>query len=95
VNRFPLSSGTCSVGTTTNAGGPCNSPVVADFGYNEDTFNLDFSMSYALTKEIRLSLEGRNLTNATQYRTMYQANPVSSSYASTGRIVTVGVRATF
>ncbi|WP_066656680.1 MULTISPECIES: TonB-dependent receptor [unclassified Sphingomonas] len=95
VNRFPLSSGTCSVGTTTNAGGPCNSPVVADFGYNEDTFNLDFSMSYALTREIRLSLEGRNLTNATQYRTMYQANPVSSSYASTGRIVTVGVRAVF
>lgn len=95
VNRFPLSSGTCSVGTTTNAGGPCNSPVVADFGYNEDTFNLDFSMSYALTKQIRLSLEGRNLTNTTQYRTMYQANPVSSSYASTGRILTVGVRATF
>lgn len=95
VNRFPLSSGTCSVGTTTNAGGPCNSPVVADFGYNEDTFNLDFAMSYKLTKAISLSVEGRNLTNTTQYRTMYQANPVSSVYASTGRIVTFGVRANF
>jgi len=95
VNRFPLSSGTCAVGTTTNGGGVCNSPVVSDFGYNEDTFNLDFSMSYAVTKEIRFSLEGRNLTNATQYRTMYEANPVSSSYASTGRIVTFGVRAAF
>ncbi len=95
VNRFPLSSGTCAVGTTTNGGGVCNSPVVADFGYNEDTFNLDFSMSYAITKEIRLSLEGRNLTNTAQYRTMYEANPVSSSYASTGRIVTFGVRAAF
>ncbi len=95
VNRFPLSSGTCSVGTTTNAGGPCNSPVVADFGYNEDTFNLDFAMSYKLTKAISLSVEGRNLTNATQYRTMYQANPVSSVYGSTGRIVTFGVRANF
>ncbi len=95
VNRFPLSSGTCSVGTTTNAGGPCNSPVVADFGYNEDTFNLDFAMSYKLTKQISLSVEGRNLTNTAQYRTMYQANPVSSSYASTGRIVTFGVRANF
>lgn len=95
VNRFPLSSGTCAVGTTTNGGGVCNSPVVADFGYNEDTFNLDFAMSYKLTKAISLSVEGRNLTNTTQYRTMYQANPVSSVYASTGRIVTFGVRANF
>ncbi|WP_294079308.1 TonB-dependent receptor [Sphingomonas sp.] len=95
VNRFPLSSGTCAVGTTTNAGGPCNSPVVADFGYNEDTFNLDFSMSYAITTALSVSLEARNLTNTPQYRTMYEANPVTNSYASTGRIVTIGARAVF
>lgn len=95
VNRFPLASGTCAVGTTTNGGAVCNSPVVADFGYNEDTFNLDFALSYAIFDGVSLSLEGRNLTNTTQYRTMYQANPVSSVYASTGRILTVGVRANF
>ncbi len=95
VNRFPLASGTCSVGTTTNAGGACNSPVVADFGYNEDTFNLDFAMSYNLTDWVRLTLEGRNLTNDPQYRTMYSDNPVTQTYASTGRIITGGLRVTF
>ena len=95
VNRFPLASGTCSVGTTTVAGGPCNSPVFADFGYNEEQLNIDFAMSYALTKFAKLSLEGRNMTNAPQYRTMYAANPVSQTYASTGRIITAGLRMTF
>lgn len=95
VNRFPLASGTCAVGTTTNAGAACNSPVVADFGYNEDTLNIDFAMSYAVTPWAKLSLEGRNLTNETQYRTMYAASPVTQNYASTGRIITGGVRVTF
>ena len=95
VNRFPLASGTCSVGTTTNAGGPCNSPVIADFGYNEDTLNVDFAMSYNLTKWAKLTLEGRNLTNDPQYRTMYGENPVTQTYASTGRIITGGVRLVF
>lgn len=95
VNKFPLSTGTCSVGTTTNAGAACNSPVVADFGYTANTFNLDFSMSYAITSFAKLSLEGRNMTNAPQYRTMYAANPLSSVYASTGRIITLGARLVF
>jgi TonB-dependent receptor len=95
VNRFPLASGTCSVGTTTVGGGPCNSPVFADFGYNEDQLNIDFSMSYSVTDFARLTLEGRNLTNEPQYRTMYAANPVTQTYASTGRIITAGLRLTF
>ncbi|WP_066651521.1 MULTISPECIES: TonB-dependent receptor domain-containing protein [Sphingomonas] len=95
VNRFPLSTGTCSVGLTTNAGGPCNSPIVADFGYRESTFNLDFASSYALTPWARVSLEARNLTNTTQWNTMYAANPLSSVAASTGRIVTAGIRVVF
>jgi len=95
VNKFPLATGTCSVGTTTNAGAACNSPVVADFGYTGNTFNLDFSMSYALTSYAKLSLEGRNMTNTPQYRTMYAANPLSSVYAGTGRIITAGVRLVF
>jgi TonB-dependent receptor len=95
VNRFPLASGTCSVGLTTNAGAACNSPVLADFGYNEDQLNIDFAMSYKLTDFAQLSLEGRNMTNEPQYRTMYAANPVTQTYASTGRIITAGVRMKF
>lgn len=95
VNKFPLATGTCSVGLTTNAGAPCNSPIVADFGYRESTFNLDFASSYAITPWARVSLEARNLTNATQWNTMYSANPLSSVAASTGRIVTAGLRVVF
>ncbi|MHA6720662.1 TonB-dependent receptor domain-containing protein [Sphingomonas sp. RS6] len=95
VNRFPLATGTCSVGTTTNGGAACNSPVVADFGYNEDTFNLDFAFAINVTDFARFTVEGRNLTNQTQYRTMYADNPVSQTYGSTGRIITAGVRMTF
>lgn len=95
VNRFPLASGTCSVGLTTNAGAACNSPVIADFGYNEDTLNIDFAIALNVTKFAKLSLEGRNMTNNPQYRTMYAANPVSQTYASTGRIITGGVRLIF
>lgn len=95
VNRFPLASGTCSVGLTTNLGAACNSPVLADFGYTEDTLNVDAAIAYALTDFAKLTLEGRNLTNRPQYRTMYEANAVSQAYASTGRIVTAGVRMVF
>ena len=95
VNRFPLANGTCSVGTTTNAGGPCNAPVMGDFGYNEDQLNIDFAVAFSVTPWAKLTLEGRNLTNETQYRTMYGANPVTQTYASTGRIITGGLRLTF
>jgi iron complex outermembrane receptor protein len=95
VNRFPLASGTCSVGTTTNAGGPCNSPVIADFGYNEDTLNVDVAIGINVTDWAKLTLEGRNLTNETQYRTMYGENPVTQNYGSTGRIFTGGIRLVF
>jgi TonB-dependent receptor len=95
VNRFPLANGTCAVGITTNAGAACNSPVIADFGYTENTLNVDAAFALNLTDQIKLTLEGRNLTNAPQYRTMYQANPVTQTYASTGRIITGGVRLIF
>ncbi|MCP3732496.1 TonB-dependent receptor [Sphingomonas sp. MG17] len=95
VNRFPLASGTCAVGTTTNGGAACNSPIVADFGYNEDTLNVDFAFAVNVTDFAKFTLEARNLTNETQYRTMYAANPVTQTYASTGRIVTAGARLVF
>ena len=95
VNRFPLSSGTCDVGTTTNAGAACNSPVIGDFGYNEDQLNVDVALAFNVTDFAKLTLEGRNLTNQTQDRTMYAASPVTQTYASTGRIITGGLRLVF
>ncbi|PSJ40012.1 TonB-dependent receptor domain-containing protein [Allosphingosinicella deserti] len=95
VNRFPLSSGTCAVGTTTQGGGPCNSPVFADFGYTENTLNIDAAFAWNVNDILKLTIEGRNLTNEPQYRTMYEDNPVTQTYASTGRIITAGVRMIF
>lgn len=95
VNRFPLSTGTCSVGLDTSSGGVCNSPVVADFGYTENRLNLDFSSSYKINDFLKVSLEARNLTNSADWRTMYQANPLTSQYSASGRVVTLGVRAIF
>jgi len=95
VNRFPLAAGTCSPGTTTNNGGPCNSPVIGDFGFTENTLNVDFATSYNLTDWIRLTFEARNLTNETTHRTMYEASPVTQLYQSTGRVFTAGARLTF
>lgn len=95
VNRFPLASGTCAVGIDTNGGAACNSPVIADFGYTENTLNVDAAASWRVTDWIRLTLEGRNLTNEPTHRTMYQANPVTQTYQSTGRVITAGARITF
>ncbi|MEG3176587.1 TonB-dependent receptor [Sphingomonas sp. RB3P16] len=95
VTRFPLASGTCAVGLTTNNGAVCNSPVVSDFGYRASQLNVDAAMSYALTSYARLTLEGRNLTNAASYATQYQADPVAQNYQSTGRVITAGVRFVF
>jgi iron complex outermembrane recepter protein len=95
VNRFPLASGTCDVGITTNAGAACNSPVIADFGYTENQLNVDFASSWNITDWIRLTAEARNLTNEPTYRTMYEGNPVTQTYQSTGRVFTLGARVTF
>lgn len=95
VNRFPLAAGTCSVGITTNNGGPCNSPVIGDFGFNESQLNVDAAFALNVTKWLKFTLEGRNLTNEPQYRTMYADSPVTQTYQSTGRIVTAGARLTF
>ena len=89
------STGTCAVGITTNAGGPCTSPVVADFGFNENTLNIDVALSFNITSFAELTLEGRNLTNDPQYRTEYAANPLTQTYGSTGRVFTGGVRVIF
>jgi iron complex outermembrane receptor protein len=95
VSTFPIATGTCSVGTTTNAGAACNSPVMADFGYTENLFNLDFASGYQVNDVLRLTLDIRNLTNGTTHQTIYAANPLTSLYQSTGRVVALGARAVF
>jgi len=95
VTRFPLASGTCSVGLTTNNGAVCNSPVVSDFSFRESQLNVDAALSYGVTNFAKLTLEGRNLTNAPTYSTEYAADPVSQNYQSTGRVITAGVRLVF
>ena len=95
VNRFPLATGTCAVGINTNNGAACNSPVISDFGFTENTLNIDAAFAFNVTKNIKLTLEGRNLTNETQYRTMYEDSPVTQNYGSTGRIITAGARVIF
>lgn len=95
VNRFPLATGTCAVGINTNNGAACNSPVIADFGFTENTLNIDFASSWNVTDFLRLSLEARNLTNEPSHRSMYEENPVTQLYQSTGRVITVGARLTF
>src|SRR4051812_8991331 len=95
VNRFPLAAGTCSVGVTTNNGGPCNSPAIGDFGFTENQLNVDAALALTVNDWMKFTLEGRNLTNEPQYRTMYADSPVTQTYQSTGRIITAGVRMTF
>lgn len=95
VTRFPLSSGTCAVGLTTNNGAVCNSPVVSDFGFRENQLNVDAALSYAVTSFAKMTLEGRNLTNAPTDATEYAADPVSQNYQSTGRVITAGLRIVF
>ena len=95
VNRFPLVSGTCDAGLTTNAGAACNSPVIADFRYREKQLNIDAALAYNITRYAEIRLEGRNLTNAPDYETMYAGSPVTQTYASTGRVITAGLRFVF
>ena len=95
IRQFPIATGTCDVGITTLNGGPCNSPVFADFLGTDDTFNLDASASMELIEGIKVTAEALNLTNQTIDRWVYGANHLAQTYGSTGRIFVLGARATF
>lgn len=95
VRQFPIATGNCDVGTTTLNGGPCNTPVFADFLGTDDTFNLDASASVQLSKIAKVTAEALNLTNQTTDRWMYGANHLAQTYGSTGRVFLLGLRATF
>jgi iron complex outermembrane recepter protein len=70
----------------------CDSPLVNDFAGSKSTTNVDGVFNWNFTKRISFRLEGLNLTNQTSNRYAYVSNPVATSYASTGRQITVGMR---
>lgn len=94
IRQFPISTGTCEVGTTTSNGGPCNAPIMADFIGVADTFNLDLSAGINLGEHVRLKLDVLNLTNQTTDRWLFGANPQIQTHMSTGRIYFIGARLT-
>ncbi len=72
-----------------------NSPLVNDFGYSKNTFNVDFSASYDLTENMEFTLDALNLTNQPDRRWAYQNTPQTTQYSSTGRQVFAGFRLKF
>lgn len=100
---FPIAAGSCNPGlqpatnTSTAAATSatevaCDSPLVNDFVFSKSTMNVDANFSWNFSEHLSARLEGLNLTNQTSNRYGYAANPVVTSYASTGRQITVGLR---
>jgi iron complex outermembrane receptor protein len=85
VNTYPIAAGSCAPGV-------CDSPLVNDFLGSTSTKNYDASITYALTDHFTFSLEGLNLTNQTEDRWAYQADPLVTQYSSSGRQYFVGFR---
>jgi TonB-dependent receptor len=100
---FPIAAGSCNPGlqpatnTTTAAATSatevaCDSPLVNDFIFSKSTTNVDANFSWNFDEHLSMRLEGLNLTNQTSNRYAYTSNPVVTSYASTGRQITLGLR---
>ena len=100
---YPIAAGSCNPGlqaatnTTTTALASatqvaCDSPLVNDFVFSKSTLNVDGVFNWNLSEHLSARIEGLNLTNQTSNRYAYSANPVVTSYASTGRQITFGIR---
>ena len=85
---YPLASGGCDPGQ-------CDSPLINDFIGSDETLNVDAAFTYKVTDNVTLTAEALNLTNQTDTRWAYQADPVIQNYASTGRQYFFGARFTF
>ncbi|WP_231576641.1 TonB-dependent receptor [Brevundimonas sp. KM4] len=85
---YPLASGGCDPGV-------CDSPLINDFIGSEETLNVDAAFTYKLTDNVTFTAEALNLTNQTDTRWAYQADPVVNNYGSTGRQYFVGARFVF
>ena len=85
VTTYPIAAGTCAPGV-------CDQPLFNDFLGSRATKNYDAQITYALTDHFTFSLEGLNLTNQTDDRWAYAADPVVSQYSSSGRQYFIGFR---
>src|SRR5262249_52946766 len=88
ITQYPLQAGTCNPGV-------CDSPTINDFVGSKETLNVDASASWDVTKWASLTVDVLNITNQTSNRWAYQADPMVTSYASTGTQVFAGMRLTF
>lgn len=85
---YPLAAGGCDPGV-------CDSPLINDFIGSDETLNVDAAFTYKVNSDITITAEALNLTNQTDGRWAYQADPVVQNYASTGRQFFVGARFKF
>jgi iron complex outermembrane receptor protein len=85
VSQYPIAAGTCDPGV-------CDAPLVNDFLGSKATRNIDASVRYQITDSLSVSVEGLNLTNQTEDRWAYEADPLVTQYSSTGRQIFAGFR---
>lgn len=83
--QYPIAGGSDTLGYG-------DSPLVQDFAYSKNTFNLDFSASYDISDNMDMTLDALNLTNQADRRWAYQNSPQTTKYASSGRQVFLGFR---
>lgn len=85
VYQYPVAAGSDVLGYG-------DSPLVQDFIYSKNTFNVDFSGSYDISENMDMTIDALNLTNQPDRRFAYANSPQTTKYASTGRQVFVGFR---
>jgi outer membrane receptor protein involved in Fe transport len=71
---------------------PCDAPLLNDFVGSEATRNIDASVKFQATEWLQFSIEALNLTNQTENRWAYEADPLVTQYSSTGRQIFAGFR---
>jgi outer membrane receptor protein involved in Fe transport len=91
VTTYPLANGTCAPGLLPT-GLPCDAPLINDFVGSKATRNIDASVKFQATDWLQFSIEGLNLTNQTEDRWAYEAEPLVTQYSSTGRQIFAGFR---
>ncbi len=95
VTTYPLAAGTCAPGLLpAPQTGPCDAPLINDFVGSEATRNIDAAVKFQATDWLQFTIEALNLTNQTENRWAYQAEPLVTQYSSTGRQVFAGFRLT-
>ena len=85
VSQYPVAAGTCDPGV-------CDAPLINDFLGSKATRNIDASVRFQVNDHLSFSIEGLNLTNQTEDRWAYEAEPLVTQYSSTGRQVFAGFR---